>query len=164
LKQIGRKFEGDVNVQGTALAASFNICPFLDELEQMSGKEEISSTEKLLHGLRRWSRSLPQELRQSPGEVVAGSNLSREWYIGGAHVACVYYFAVVLATRRYLTNSLLDNIRQQSRPTGVAGVQINDGRSSTLAGVCLDAAQNMALVGHAALDAQQMPRNMCLMK
>jgi hypothetical protein len=165
LKRMSGNIEQVPYAQATALEASFDVCPFTDELEQKLYTQDLGSTEKFLYRLRKWSKALPQELRQSP-ELPDPYPVSdnREWYIGGVHVACLYYFSVILATRRFLTNSLLDAIRDQSPSGETTPVRGQVGRSPEMAEVCLNAAKNLAEVAYNAMVAQQLMRNMCLIK
>ena len=148
-----------------ALQATFDICPFMDELEHKEYNHDTTSTEKFLQRLQQWSKALPQELRRST-EVSSSVRASTdsELYVGGLHVACVYYFAVILATRRFFTLFLLDPIRDVRSSDIPSLTSKIDETTSSLAYVCLNAAVCLAKVGHDALMSHQMLNNMCLLK
>lgn len=63
----------------------------------------------------------------------------RQLLMGGSQVACTYYFAVILATRKFLTLYILDQLKQGA-VTGVATNSQLDDKTTSLAFVCLNAA------------------------
>lgn len=155
-----------------AVNATYEMCALIDALEQDIWKgNTINSTsaEAFLHELRQWSRQLPVELRRFTAENMAISNPSdREQTIGGAHVACNYYFGAILATRPFLTSHLLLKLAERG-----VGLQESDKPNVTpeerlkianLAQVCLDAATYMAKLVRRAMDAGLLLGNMCLIK
>ena len=96
--------------------------------------------------LQKWSKALPEELRKWTEASPTNSALAdREHYTGATHVACVYYFAVILTTRRFLTTFLLPKVREQATGGRPATAQKLNGHGSFgLAHVCLNAAINLA--------------------
>lgn len=148
-----------------ALQAAFDICPFLDELERKGCKQDMASAENFLQRLQKWSKALPEELRSSTEMKSFNSSTSdRPFFIGGTHVACVYYFTVILATRRFLTFYLINLLQKQSASDQTTQKAKANDRTAGLAHVCLDAAFNLAKAGHNIMTANQMLRNMCLLK
>lgn len=148
-----------------AIQAIFDICPFMDELEQKECNQDTASTEGFLHRLQEWSKALPQELRRSTEvDGPMSATIDSEVYIGGTHVACVYYFAVILATRRFFTVFLLDQIRDPSSANTPSTPAKVDEKTSNLAYVCTNGAVSLAKVGHNAMITDQMLNNMCLLK
>ncbi len=146
-----------------ALQATFDLCPFMDELEEKHCIQDTPSTENFLQRLQQWSKALPQELRQGTHDVVPFSiTTDRELFNGGTHVACAYYFAVILATRRFLTLYLLRIVRS-SLDSDVSTSTLDD-KSTSLALVCLNAAISLSKVAYIAIMNKSALNNMCLIK
>ena len=155
----------DETARGRALQAIFNICPYLDELEQKNCRQDVTAAENFLQRLQRWSKSLPGDLRSGTEvNVVRSSTADREMFLGGTHVACVYYFAVILTTRRFFTLYLLDRLHEQTEIDQASRKPKMDDKTTSLAHVCLNAAVNLAKVGNNAMTSNQMLNNMCLLK
>lgn len=161
---------GDTSsIRSMAIQATFDICPFMDELERSGGSRSKESAENFLERLQGWSKALPQDLRRWTGSSpTATAMIDQERYLGASHVACVYYFAVMLTTRRFLTIYLMPKVRGKLRNGASTPQQQSSPReaveSEGLAHVCLNAAINLAKVGHNAKRADRMLRNMCLIK
>jgi hypothetical protein len=137
----------------------------MDELEQKHCIQDVSSTENFLQRLQQWSKTLPQELRQNTEAVVPSSaTIDRELVVAGSHVACTYYFAVILATRRFLTLYLLEQLKMRSSKSVGASVPDSDDKTSSLAFVCLNAAISISKVVHNAIISERVLNNMCLVK
>jgi hypothetical protein len=138
----------------------------MDELEQKHCIQDTPSTENFLQRLQQWSKTLPQELRRNTETVVVPSTatIDRELVVAGTHVACTYYFAVILATRRFLTLYLLDQLKQRSSKGVTASMSHSDDKTSSLAFVCLNAAISISKVVHSAIISEVVLNNMCLIK
>ena len=147
----------------TAVQAIFSICPFMDELERKVCRQDMASTENFLQRLQKWSKALPEELRTGV-EVNSSTLTDRELVVGGTHVACVYYFAVILTTRRFFTVCLLDRVQEgRVSEQSFETPRINE-KTASLGQVCLNAAVNLAKVGSNIMTSGQMLNNMCLLK
>jgi hypothetical protein len=125
------------------------------ELEQRISQGtnlDSAAAESFLSRLRQWNEtSLPPELRDC-------NPLDRELFIGAAHVACTYYFTIILVTRPFLITHLLTQIRRKRRPS----VEPADtARIPDLAQACVDAAVYTVAAVESALIASN---NMRLMK
>lgn len=148
-----------------ALQATFDLCPFMDELEEKHCTQDTSATELFLQRLQQWSKALPQELRQGTQGVGPSSMRSdRELFLGGTHVACTYYFAVILATRRFTTLWLLAQLRERSSLRASATITRLDDTTTSLAFVCLNAAISLSKVVYNAIIIENALNNMCLIK
>lgn len=169
LHTLSQSIGGASGIRSAAMQATFDICPFMDELERSGGSRSKESAENFLERLQGWSKALPQELRRWTGSSPsANAMIDQEHYLGASHVACVYYFGVMLTTRRFLTIYLMPKVRGKLR-NGSSGLQQHGNQqeaieSEGLAHVCLNAAINLAKVGHNAKKADRMLRNMCLLK
>lgn len=153
------------SIREMAIQATFDACPFLDELESKNCKLDMASAESFLQRLQKWSKALPPELRSSTDvNLLKPTSADREIFVSGTHVACVYYFAVILATRRFLTLYLLDRLQERAALDHPSQGSPKKDKMSSLAHVCLDAATNLAKVGNNIMVSGQMLNNMCLLK
>lgn len=152
-----------------ASRAVFSICSHIIELEQQIGNgTNIDSTtaETFLQRLRKWNETLPPELRHfaSMKDTTLGS-ADRELFIGATHVACTYYFTIILVTRPFLISHLVSRIRRR-RPNDrrPSTERTDSSQVSDLAQACLDSAMYMAKTGYMAISSQILSNNMCLLK
>ena len=165
LKRISQACGNLESPREVALQAIFDLCPLMDELEQKHCIQDVSSTENFLQRLQNWSKTLPQELRQNTEAVVSSSTTTdRELVVAGTHVACTYYFAVILSTRRFLTLYLLEQLKQRSSKRMGTSTPNSDDKASSLAFVCLNAAISISKVVHNAVIFEKVLNNMCLVK
>lgn len=51
------------NSRRIALQATFDLCPFMDELEEKHCIQDTSSAEDFLQRLQQWSKALPRKMR-----------------------------------------------------------------------------------------------------
>lgn len=86
----------------------------------------------------------------------------REMLMGGTQVACAYYFAVILATRRFLTLYVLDQLKERSSADAPAS-QLDE-KTTSLAFVCLNAAISLIKVAYNAIIIESVLNMMCLVK
>ena len=165
LRHISHACESLESPREIALQAIFDLCPLMDELEKKDCIQDVSSTENFLQRLQQWSKTLPEELRQNTETIVPSSSTNdRELVVAGTHVACTYYFAVILATRKYLTLYLLEQLKQRSSKGVSASMSHSDEKTSSLAFVCLNAAISISKVVHNAIISESVLNNMCLVK
>ncbi|KAL6990220.1 hypothetical protein U1Q18_052148 [Sarracenia purpurea var. burkii] len=127
---------------------SMIFCPYLDELASGNPSQSISSTEQFLQRLRQWSASLPESLRnwkRSETSACFREDSATARHISRTHLACVYYFTIILVTRQHFTNHLLLQLRRDSSGKSTyKSKEHNEGAySPSLAHVCLDAAINL---------------------
>ncbi|EME42350.1 hypothetical protein DOTSEDRAFT_175363 [Dothistroma septosporum NZE10] len=153
-----------------ASQAVFMICSHIIELEQQlvgSGKQiDSSSSEGFLRRLRQWNDTLPLDLRHFAGlkSTTLGPS-DRELFIGSVHVACTYYFSIILVTRPFLISHLISQLRRQRPAARRPSTEGNESSHlSDLAQACLDAAMYMAKTGFMAINSVIMSNNMRLLK
>ncbi|KAF5240693.1 hypothetical protein FAUST_4219 [Fusarium austroamericanum] len=106
---------------------------------------DTSSAQSLLGHLRNWCHELPSPLRLFKCTDSSGLSIHDErTMIGGLHVSSMYYFAVILITRPFLTRTLMANLRRH------AGAQVPtiDSAHVVLAEVCTTAAVHMGQLCH----------------
>lgn len=148
-----------------ASRAVFTICSHIIELEQQIGNGTVvdsANAEKFLKRLRQWNTTLPPELRHFAGMREAPLDPpQREMFIGATHVACTYYFTIILVTRPFLISHLVSQIRRRRRPS--MG-QSEPPHVSDLAQACIDSARYMAKTGYMAINSMILSNNMCLLK
>ncbi|CZT14130.1 uncharacterized protein RCC_00103 [Ramularia collo-cygni] len=149
-----------------ASQAVFTICSRIIDLEQKIGNGTIvnsSTAEQFLKQLRQWNSTLPQELRHFAGvKEGALSPPEREMFIGATHVACTYYFTIILVTRPFLISHLVSQIRRRRRPSIERAEDTS--HISDLAQACLDSAMYMSKLGFMAINSMILSNNMCLLK
>lgn len=148
-----------------ASRAVFAISSHIIELEQQIGNGtnvNSATAEAFLTRLRQWNSTLPPELRHFAGmrETTLGPP-ERELFIGATHVACTYYFTIILVTRPFLISHLISQIRRRRRPS----IERSEpSHVSDLAQACLDSAMYMAKTGFMAINSMILSNNMCLLK
>jgi hypothetical protein len=157
-----------------ALNSTYQVCMLIDSIQHQvcNGTTiEFSVAEQFLEQLRQWSQNLPNELRCfNVGDTTASSNSQdRELVIGATHVACSYYFAVILITRPFFILHLMSKLRGrdvdnfQFRPTDQQA-PADTRRNAKLAEACLESAVYMAQLCAKAADSGLLHDNMCMLK
>ena len=97
LDEICRRYCSQDNSRGAALQSAYDICPFMDELDRKQCTENAAASERFLQRLQTWSKALPPEMRSSAEmESPMWQKDDRQIFLGGTHIACMYYFAVIL--------------------------------------------------------------------
>jgi len=152
-----------------ALNASFEACSLIAEIMQNLDSDnsmEPSTAERLLQRLRDWSSSLPNHVRQfTKSTDLPLTILDQEQVIGNIHIACVYYFAVMLVTRPFLISHLMANLPGGGPETlETTTATKHQSEVVNLAQACIDSAMFMAQMCHDALQPGLLLNNMCLMK
>jgi hypothetical protein len=150
-----------------ALRANYDLCFHLEQISQVITKRsslDIDTAEEYLQNLREWARSLPEVLREAiarePGQRVRDAHRRRT--IGNVHVACGYYFGVLLLTRPFLVANVCGRLqrarhgRSTSASTGIndsGDLKVDDlsqtclGAAVYLTQMCQDAASIDLLLG-----------------
>ncbi|KXH33283.1 hypothetical protein CSIM01_03197 [Colletotrichum simmondsii] len=129
----------------------------------------IARAQQFLDEIRRWSKDLPTALRQRPKRGTAHSHHSqnREIGIGNIHVACTYYFGIILTTREFLIHHIMPRI---NKDTSLMDDHDDEGGGedeksvAELSDACVDAALFMAEMCADALDSRTIMGNMCILK
>ncbi|KAI1614550.1 hypothetical protein EDD36DRAFT_231214 [Exophiala viscosa] len=152
-----------------ALNASFGACSLIAEIMQSLDSDrsmEVDEAQGFLKRLQHWSSSLPNEIRHFSKATEEPLTLpEQEQIIGSIHVSCVYYFAVMLVTRPFLTSHLMSRLpsamsqTSESMPTVPAKPEVTG-----LAQACIDSAILMSQTCHDALQTGILLNNMCIMK
>ncbi|KAK8189936.1 uncharacterized protein BKA78DRAFT_296209 [Phyllosticta capitalensis] len=146
-----------------SLDATFEACCTIDRVARDLGSGRglnPASAEQYLQQLEEWSNCLPNGLRKFTRSDSQGlTPADRELIIGNIHVACVYYFAVILVTRPFLISHLTSHLSGQSPPEGTS-----TGTDKRLAQVCIDSAVYMAQMCSEVLESKALIGNMCLLK
>lgn len=147
-----------------ASRAVFTICSHIIELEQHLGNGnsmDSSTAETFLQRLRKWNETLPVELRHFASMKTATLGPpDRELFIGATHVACTYYFTIILVTRPFLISHLVTQLRRRKPSSD----RPEPSHVSDLAQACLDSAMYMAKAGYVAINSNILSNNMCLLK
>ncbi|KXH65751.1 hypothetical protein CSAL01_05548 [Colletotrichum salicis] len=125
--------------------------------------------QQFLDEIRRWSKDLPTALRQRPKRGTAHSDHSqnREVAIGNIHVACTYYFGIILTTREFLIEHIMPQINNDMPVMDhhdVEGGAEDEKSVAELSDACVDAAVFMAEMCADALDSRTIMGNMCILK
>ena len=106
---------------------------------------------------------MPPELRQIT--TSGGDDANCEHVIGAVHISCLYYFAVILATRPFLVAFLTAKLRSSGSNTFHSATTSADREKiSNLAHACLDSAVYMAQTAYQAMNSGYLLGNMCLLK
>lgn len=101
------------------LDANFVLCSTIESISQTLTKTDSALdapiAENYLKTLQDWSRALPEELRKpirkDSREGVPDSK-HREQTIGNLHVACGYYYTVMLVTRPFLVATIVPRLQK----------------------------------------------------
>jgi hypothetical protein len=137
------------------MVASYRIVSIIDEINtKLYGEQDVRPevVEQVLESIDTWKRDCLPSLQQSTSEVSAlPGNDAQKGSVGRVHVSCLYYFAVILATR----------------PVFISALTLQQGQKNQeipMSEACLDAAVFLAQTCVEALDAGLLESNMCIMK
>jgi hypothetical protein len=129
---------------------------------------DTKAAENFLQMLREWSQALPVGLRQRPAKDQSSIKPTyREVSIGNIHVACTYYFGVILTTRHFLIQHTTPLLRGRPQQPGYRGRGFRSEESdkvAEMAHVCIDAAIFMAQMCSQAAESGVLLGNMCILK
>ncbi|KAH7035967.1 FMN-dependent dehydrogenase-domain-containing protein [Microdochium trichocladiopsis] len=133
-----------------AISAMSQGCTLIENVVHTlknGGILHVPTAEKLLGQLRQWTRSLPEALRKFSFEDEPNLEpANRQLLIGNIHIACLYYFAVLLVTRPYLVAYLMSRLRGKAPdhliddPDAASDLRIKNNKVSKLAQVCVSSA------------------------
>ncbi|KXH53402.1 hypothetical protein CNYM01_01147 [Colletotrichum nymphaeae SA-01] len=154
--------------QFQSLSESERSLRIVDTLTEESELGMIRA-QQFLDEIRHWSKDLPTALRQRPKRGTAHSQHSqnREIAIGNIHVACTYYFGIILTTREFLIHHIMPRI---NKDTSLMDDHDDEGGGedeksvAELSDACVDAAVFMAEMCADALDSRTIMGNMCILK
>lgn len=131
---------------------------------------DLDVAENHLQKLRAWAKALPEPLRQSIRKARRDvpNHQHLEHTIGNIHVACAYYFGVMLVTRHFLIATLTPKLRQ---PNARLGQKLEDFRepsvtekTTELSNVCVEAAVHLVQMCADASDRELLLENMCILQ
>ncbi|KAB8239694.1 uncharacterized protein BDW43DRAFT_258899 [Aspergillus alliaceus] len=162
----------DANHRTLAINAAYEASSVLEAIVQRLAEGEKFDTNSADHFLQiwhEWSQALPDKLRLRPRkESEPGFNSKhREDMIGNIHVACMYYFGVILVTRQSLIQHIMPQIRGKQlkkRPSRQDNGEEGTEKAAELSSVCTDAATYMAQMCCDAAEAGILWGNMCILK
>ncbi|KAJ5990751.1 hypothetical protein N7522_010958 [Penicillium canescens] len=165
-----------VSTQST-FAAMVDACIFLDNIVDTLGKNHnilhTPTAEDLLQELLRWSRNLPQNIRQFTSLTPSSCNLEpadRQFLMGSMHLSCVYYFAVILITRPFLVAYLTSRLRGKAPdhlindPDQASDIKLKNNKVSRISQVCVSSAITMVDMCIKAKDVNFTFGNFCLIE
>lgn len=152
-----------------ALNASFGACSLIAEVIQTLEADtamDLKSAEQYLKRLREWSSSLPEDIKLfSRVNDMPLTATDQERVIGNIHVACVYYFVVMLVTRPFLISHLMATLPGSTVETPETPASTNEQvEVVNMAEACLDSAVYMAQICHEALQSGLLLNAMSLIK
>jgi hypothetical protein len=165
-----------MDIRTLALSANYESSSILDTIVQkfaISSSLEIDAAENYLQMLREWSQALPDALRSSPkhhSDNTSPNSDHRETAIGNIHVACTYYFGVILVTRQFLIMRVMSQLR--GRRAGTAGQASNNlgdsaetqDKATQFSNGCVDSAAYMAQLCYEASRNNILLDSMCILK
>jgi hypothetical protein len=153
-----------------AVNASFDLSLLMEPISQKLTKQaalDLDAAESHLQKLRAWAKSLPEPLRQSIRKARRDvpNHIHLEHTIGNIHVACAYYFGVMLVTRHFLIATLTPKLKQADasrledlrEPSGTE-------KTTELSNVCVEAAVHLVQMCADASDRELLLENMCILQ
>ena len=167
---ISRESSEDTqNPRSLAIDATFEACSILDEITQKLGKSEnldATTSQSLLQKFQHWSQNLPNELRQfARTENTTLISTDKELLIENMHVACVYYFSVILVTRPFLISHLMLRLHNRTSDSLDSSADTaNHQQMLELAHACVSSASYLIHMSHRALTLGLLLKNMCILK
>ena len=167
-KVNGNKEEYD---RRTALDATFDVWLIVVEVVQKLYQQDVrepSAAKTLLSQLESWSEDLSPELQRNPSSSLPPLR-AQEAILGNMHVACSYYYAVTLTTRKYLIMQLTSQLIPSSDPplgdhSTPRGLLATTSEASLLAQTCVDSAMLTVQTCRDVLNANMILKNMCILK
>jgi hypothetical protein len=120
----------------------------------------VDKAEQHLIQLKEWSSRLPVYYRRQKLEKLPSQQSleTRRAVIGKIHLACIYYYGVIQATRQFLVDHIIPSVCGESKEGG------GDARTSSLSEMCTEAALFMAQMCEDAENAGALLGNMCILK
>lgn len=148
--------------------ATYGIWSIIDHVVQKFYQEnscDLSSATSSLSTVRSWSENLDPTLK-THNTTEAAPLRNKEMAIGNLHLACSYYYAVMLATRKYLVSHLASKL-EASKPmpeTDVAEPNAQPSEMAKMAQACIDSAILTLQTCREVCNAGMLLNNMCLLK
>lgn len=168
--QDGISDSGETKKDGSAaIRANYQLACLLDQKVQElynSDKVTAEGARSCLDELTAWSNHLPPELRLA-SEAVQGVR-GQEQVVGGLHVSCFYYFAVMLVSRPFLIIHLTNKLAKSRNQ--VDGQMLDQSEANLeaeiqeIAKACLNAATYMVQTCIETQNHNFLPDNMRILK
>ncbi|KAF3009225.1 hypothetical protein E8E14_008584 [Neopestalotiopsis sp. 37M] len=102
--------------RAVALSATYEASTVLESIVHKAAQDsniDAGTAENFLQMLKEWSGALPPILRQRRrSDSIQLDPSYRESSIGNIHVACTYYFGVILTTRHFLIQHTMPLLRK----------------------------------------------------
>lgn len=157
------------DTQQYAAHSMFGICSVMQDIIQFLYKGQnvdITSAQRFLKLLSQWKENLPEEINEYCQALGSPINpLEQAFVIGNIHLACVYYFAVILITRPFLISHMMMQLRSRDEQNPSANREVSKNEDVyRLAQACIDAAIYMAQICHDAVKSGLFLGNMCIIK
>ncbi|OJI85072.1 hypothetical protein ASPTUDRAFT_120061 [Aspergillus tubingensis CBS 134.48] len=158
--------EGHMSI---GLVASYGVSRILEDIiSSMYSKDGASAelADSLLAKLKQWSDELPGPLVEPPN-LDFDEPAARTHIINNLHVACIYHFAVITATRPFLVSVLgvrLARLHNDSTDGTSSDLLHEDAAHSNLATACIDSALYMIQTCSEVHRSGLMLGNMCILK
>jgi hypothetical protein len=155
------------NTSEVACSAILNLHYLVEGLDLKSRRGKASDVDEAVNLLKRtrsWSEALPITLQPGrPSHTIhAGPQPDA---IAQLHVACAYYFTIILITRPFMISTFTKRSQGNGADNGESTAkQATDSKVTDLAQVCLDSSVYLAKASHAALTSGAMLANMCILK
>jgi hypothetical protein len=155
------------------LEAMFESCSIVEVIAQkitQDGALDTATTEGFLQRLRDWAQALSPNLRQLITRDNSGclEENDQQVSIGNIHVACSYYFGVMLVTRQFLITEAITWLQQRqtnrSDPVQSSAFPPSSEKIRQLARVCTDAAAYLVQMCHEAGGSDFLLGNMCILQ
>lgn len=170
-----------------SLTANFELCSTIEVISRTLTRTDYAldelTVENYLKTLQDWSQALPGELRrgirrESPDGVPDWKH--REETVGNVHVACGYYFGVILLTRPFLVATIIPKVQRlhgqlsASRPSSPLPrsgpkadshkKRVNRQKTHEFSETCVGAAKILIQLCHDAAACDMLPDNMCILQ
>ncbi|KAH7110214.1 hypothetical protein B0J13DRAFT_516671 [Dactylonectria estremocensis] len=157
-----------------AVSANYNLCSLIETISQALTRPtslDLETAEGLLQSLRDWAKALPEGLRESisPDRGEKPKPAHRQQMIGNIHVACGYYFGVLLVTRPFLVARTIPRLHQayaasQTRLQSTFDARPENSQIQELSEACLGAAVYLVQMCHEAASLDLLLGNMCILQ
>lgn len=163
-----------------ALNVNFELCPLLESISHALTRRsslDMKTAKDYLDLLRDWAQMLPGALREGIDQAALQNGPTsdhRRQAIGNTHVACGYYFGVLLVSRPFLVTRvipILHQAHQTSLPSPVPGVlegrpfdKSEDPELDEMAQTCVGAAIYLVQVCQDSMSANLLLGNMTILQ
>ncbi|KAI9172819.1 putative sterigmatocystin biosynthesis P450 monooxygenase STCB [Paramyrothecium foliicola] len=163
-----------------ALNVNFNLCPILESISHTltkRGSFDVRTAKEYLDLLKDWVHAIPDQLRVGIGQDVLQNNLASDYRrqtIANVHVACGYYYGVLLVSRPFLVarvTATLQNAHPSSTPRSDVGGStsyhiggLSNSELEDLAQTCVGAAVYLVQLSQDSMSADLLLGNMTILQ